>query len=172
MFRIRRIYDEVLPGNRNALDQVKTIIRSRFAAIPAEEIDQLSRHLRDPFLKRFLTILFVAENLRQRVQGFAFLLHEPQIRFCYLDWIATKVGKTSGGIGGALYARVRQETAALGAKGLFLNVFQMRPPCAKMRPFSSKTASVSGFTNNTAPARLSALPMKNPTNKIKPACRI
>ena len=119
MFRIRRIYDEVLPRNQNALDQVKTIMRSQFAAVPAEEIDQLGRHLRDPFLKRFLTILFVAENMRQRVQGFAFLLHEPQIRFCYLDWIATRAGKTSGGIGGALYARVRQETAALGAKGLF-----------------------------------------------------
>jgi len=119
MFRIRRIHDEVLPGNQNALDQVKTIMRSQFAAVPAEEIDQLGRHLRDPFLKRFLTILFVAENMRQRVQGFAFLLHEPQIRFCYLDWIATRAGKTSGGIGGALYARVRQETGALGAKGLF-----------------------------------------------------
>jgi acetoin utilization deacetylase AcuC-like enzyme len=36
-----------------------------------------------------------------------------------LDWIATKMGKASGGIGGALYYRVRQEAAALGAKGLF-----------------------------------------------------
>ena len=114
MFRIRRIYDDVLPGNRNALDQVKTIMRSRFASIPVEEMDQLGRHLRDPFLKRFLTILFVAENVRQRVQGFALVLHEPQIRFCYLDWIATQAGKTSGGVGGALYARVRQEAAGFG----------------------------------------------------------
>jgi hypothetical protein len=40
MFRIRRIHDEVLPGNRNALDQVKAIMRSRFSAVPVEEIDQ------------------------------------------------------------------------------------------------------------------------------------
>jgi acetoin utilization deacetylase AcuC-like enzyme/GNAT superfamily N-acetyltransferase len=119
MFRIRRIYDEVLPANRTALEQVKTIMRSRFPAVPLREIEQLGRHLRDPFLKRFRAILFVAENLRQRVQGFAFLLHEPQIRFCYLDWIATQVGKASRGIGGALYDRVRQEAAAFGAKGLF-----------------------------------------------------
>ena len=131
MFRIRRIYDEVLPANRNALDQVKAIMRSRFATVPAEEIDQLGRHLRDPFLKRFLTILFVAENLRQRVQGFAFLLHEPQVRFCYLDWIATKAGMASGGIGGALYARVRQEAAAFGARGLF---FESLPDDAALCP--------------------------------------
>ena len=131
MFRIRRIYDDVLPGNRNALDQVKTIMRSRFASIPAEEMDQLGRHLRDPFLKRFRTILFVAENVRQRVQGFALVLHEPQIRFCYLDWIATKAGKTSGGVGGALYDRVRQEAAVLGAKGLF---FECLPDEASLCP--------------------------------------
>ena len=119
MLRIRRIYDEILPGNRNALDQVKTIMRSRFAAIPEEEIDQLGRHLQDPFLHRFRAMLLVAENVRQRVQGFAFVLHEPKIRFCYLDWIASKEGKSSGGIGGALYDRVRKEAADLGVKGLF-----------------------------------------------------
>jgi hypothetical protein len=53
------------------------------------------------------------------VQGFAFLLHEPQIRFFHLDWIAVEMGKTIGGIGGALYDRMRQEAAVLGAKGLF-----------------------------------------------------
>jgi acetoin utilization deacetylase AcuC-like enzyme/GNAT superfamily N-acetyltransferase len=119
MFRIRRIYDEVLPVNRSAIEQVKAIMRSRFSAVPAEEIDQIGRHLHDPFLKRFRAILFVAENGRQRVHGFAFLLHEPKIRFCYLDWIATQVGKASGGIGGALYERIRQEASALGAQGLF-----------------------------------------------------
>ncbi len=119
VFRIRRIYDDVLPINRTALEQVKAILRSRFSALPTEEIEQIGRHLHDPFLKRFRTILFVVENARQRVQGFALLLHEPKIQFCYLDWIATQVGKASGGIGGALYDRVRQEASALGVKGLF-----------------------------------------------------
>ncbi|MCU0538386.1 MAG: GNAT family N-acetyltransferase, partial [Desulfobacterales bacterium] len=119
MFRIRRVYDEVLPVNRAALEQVKAIMRSRFAAVPAAEIDQLGRHLHDPFLKRFRTTLSVAEDGRRRVLGFAVLLHEPRIRFCYLDWIATRVGRASGGVGGALYERVRQEAAASGAQALF-----------------------------------------------------
>lgn len=131
MLRIRRIYDDILPGNRNALDQVKTIMRSRFAAIPEEEIDQLGRHLQDPFLHRFRAMLFVAENVRQRVQGFAFVLHEPKIRFCYLDWIASKAGKSNGGIGGALYDRVRKEAADLGVNGLF---FECLPDEAALCP--------------------------------------
>jgi acetoin utilization deacetylase AcuC-like enzyme/GNAT superfamily N-acetyltransferase len=137
MFRIRRIYDEVLPGNRNALEQVKAIMRSRFSAAPAGEVEQIGRYLQNPFLKRFLAILFVAENLRQRVQGFAFVLHEPQIGFCYLDWIATKAGKSSGGIGGALYARVRQEASAVGAKGLF---FESLPDEERLCPVEALLA--------------------------------
>jgi hypothetical protein len=69
----------------------------------------------------------VAENLNQRVQGFAFALYEPQIRFCFLDWIATRMGKTSSGTGGALYARMRQEAASLGAKGLFFECLPDEP---------------------------------------------
>lgn len=119
MFRIRRIYDEILPINQTTLEQVKAIMRTRFASVSEKELQDLGRHLHDPFLKRFRMTLFVAENARQRVLGFAVLLHEPRIELCYLDWIATKQGKASGGIGGALYDRVRHEASELGCKGLF-----------------------------------------------------
>ena len=119
MFRIRRIYEDVLPVNRAAIEQVKAILRSRFPALPPDEIDQLGRHLHDPFLKRFRTTLSVAENGRRRVLGFAVLLHEPRVRFCFLDWIATRVSKASGGVGGALYDRMRHEASVFGAKALF-----------------------------------------------------
>jgi hypothetical protein len=52
MFRIRRIYDDVLPVNRAAIEQVKTILRSRFPMLPPDEIDQLGRRLHDPFLNK------------------------------------------------------------------------------------------------------------------------
>jgi len=119
MLRIRRIYDNIVPVNQEILRQVKVILQSRFSEVPAEEIDLIAEKLRNPFKQRFRSILFVAENLRRRVLGFAMLLHEPQIGFCFLDWIATVKGKASGGIGGALYDRVRREAAALEAKGLF-----------------------------------------------------
>ena len=57
------------------------------------------------------------------------LLHEPEIGFCYLDWIATS--DTRSGVGGALYERVRQEGDALGVGGLF---FECLPDEAELCP--------------------------------------
>lgn len=119
MLKIRRIYDDVLPVNRETLKQVQQILRTRFAEAPPDEIDRLPEKLRNPFMQRFRSILLVAENLRHRVLGFAVLLHEPELRFCFLDWIALAGGRTGGGLGGALYDRVRLEASALETKGLF-----------------------------------------------------
>jgi len=135
MFRIRRIYDEILPINKDALEQVKGIMRARFSEAREEEIEQLGQKLHNPFKQRFRPILFVAENEHHRVLGFAMLLHEPQIGFTYLDWIATTAGKASGGIGGALYERVRQEALALAGTGLF---FECLPDDPALCPFADQ----------------------------------
>jgi acetoin utilization deacetylase AcuC-like enzyme/GNAT superfamily N-acetyltransferase len=119
MFKVRRIYDDLLPVNREIIAQVQQILRTRFNLVSEEEIDQISEKLRNPFKQRFRTFLLVAENMRHKVSGFAMLLHEPEIRFCYLDWIALAKGAKGGGVGSALYDRVRRESAALDVKGLF-----------------------------------------------------
>ena len=119
MFRIRRIYDEVLPINREALHQVKQILSAQFDGLDEQEIEHFADKLHNPFKLRFRMILFVAEDNRKRVLGFAILLHEPEIGLCYLDFIATGRQRMGGGIGGALYSRVRGEARALGVKGLF-----------------------------------------------------
>ena len=119
MLSIRRIYDDVLPINKEILAQVKEILRSRFGAVSEEEIESIGEKLRNPFKHRFRTILYVAERLGGRVVGFALLLHEPEIGFTYLDWIAMATGRSGGGIGGALYEKVRQESVILKVKGLF-----------------------------------------------------
>ena len=119
MLRIRRIYDDILPRNKEVLRQVKDILRTRFSEVPQEEIDQIGEKLRNPFKHRFRSILFAAESLNNRVLGFAILLYEPEINFCYLDWIATASGKTRGGLGSAIYDTIRKEAVDLKAKGLF-----------------------------------------------------
>jgi acetoin utilization deacetylase AcuC-like enzyme len=134
MLRIRRIYDELIPINREALRQVKEIMRARFSGAREEEIEGIGYKLSNPFKQRFRSILYVAENLRNQLRGFALLLHEPDIGFCYLDWIATVKGGTGGGIGGALYDRIRKGAADLGAKGLF---FECLPDEAKDCPDES-----------------------------------
>jgi len=131
MLRIRRIFDDVLPANKETLEQVKVILRDRFSEISEEEIEQLGEKLRNPFKQRFRPILFVAKTLRSRVKGFAMLLHEPEIGFCFLDWIATASGRTGGGLGGALYDRVRREAVDLGAGELF---FECLPDDAEKCP--------------------------------------
>ncbi|NLX96256.1 MAG: histone deacetylase family protein [Rhodopirellula sp.] len=118
MFVIRRIHDDALPVNKEAILQVQEILRSRFSAVRPEDIDQLAEKLRNPFKQRFRTILFVAER-QSKVLGFALLMHEPELHFCYLDFIASAKGLTGRGIGGALYERVRREAFALQSQGLF-----------------------------------------------------
>jgi acetoin utilization deacetylase AcuC-like enzyme/GNAT superfamily N-acetyltransferase len=134
LLRIRRIYDDVVPANRALIDQIKEILKTRFSGVSPEEIDSIGEKLRDPFKQRLRTILFVAEGTRRQVQGFAMLLHEPQIGFCYLDWIATTAGKTGGGLGGALYDRIRMQAAALDSRGLF---FECLPDDADQCPEES-----------------------------------
>jgi acetoin utilization deacetylase AcuC-like enzyme len=119
MFRIRRIYDDVLPVNRTALEEVRKIFDSQFPDAPASDIEHLAARLRNPFKKNFRTILSVAENSRHHVTGFAIVLHEPEIGFCYLDFLAAGKSVPGRGIGAALYEFVRDEAVALQAKGVF-----------------------------------------------------
>lgn len=119
MFRIRRIYDDVVPANREAIRQVQEILATRFPAAPTTDRTGLGEKLRNPFKQRFRTVLFVADSTRLRVRAFAILLHEPELKFCFLDYIATGTLRAGGGVGAALYERVRAEARALGSRGLF-----------------------------------------------------
>jgi acetoin utilization deacetylase AcuC-like enzyme/GNAT superfamily N-acetyltransferase len=119
MFRIRRIYDTSTPEDQVVLEQVQAILRAQFRTVPEEKIAQLPSALRDEAGRGFRTILFVAERERG-VRGFALLLYAPDLRFCFLDFIATMRERTGGGVGGALYQRARDEAIALRSIGLFL----------------------------------------------------
>ncbi len=118
MFRIRRIHDDVLPVNRAALLKVQELLCAQFPAVPREDIAQLPAQLRDPLKSRFRRVVFVAEN-RSGVLGGAVLMHAPDLSFCFLDYIATTPGQLGGGVGGALYERLREECQILEVRGLF-----------------------------------------------------
>jgi acetoin utilization deacetylase AcuC-like enzyme len=119
MFRIRRIYDNTLAVDRDAITQVQEILRRQFSGLKDSDISSLARKLADPFRYRLRTILFVAENSRLHVKGFALLDHAPDLHFCYLDYISVEPS-TTGGIGGALYTRAREEARHLRASGIFM----------------------------------------------------
>ncbi|WP_305044475.1 histone deacetylase family protein [Geoalkalibacter sp.] len=119
MFRIRRIYDDLRPVNREALDQVRRILREQFPALHAADIDKIPELLRNPLRHGFRAILYVAENQRNQVRGFALLSYDAELKFAFLDYISAARATTGGGIGGALYEQVREEALTLGAVGIF-----------------------------------------------------
>lgn len=119
MFRIRKIFDDVSPANRDAIAQVVHILREQFPRTRARDIEKLPEQLHDPLQFGYRTVLLVAEEAMSRIKGFAVLLYMPDIRIAYLELISAAPGRTGGGIGSALYERVREEAAALGVDGLF-----------------------------------------------------
>ncbi|MBU2499181.1 MAG: acetylpolyamine amidohydrolase, partial [Proteobacteria bacterium] len=119
MIRIRRIYDDMLPKDREVIKEVQAILRGQFPLLSEEAVKEFPQQLGNPLKYRFRTILFVAEGLRGGVKGFALLQHAPDVRFCYLDFISAARYKTGGGIGSVLYERVREEALSMSSIGLF-----------------------------------------------------
>lgn len=119
MFSIRRIHDDTIPANCAAIKDVHAIFRSQFPDAPQSDITKLSEKLHNPFDQGFRTILYVAEKARRKISGFATLLHEPKIGFCFLEYMAIGKDISGRGVGAALYERLRDESLVLGAKGLF-----------------------------------------------------
>jgi acetoin utilization deacetylase AcuC-like enzyme/GNAT superfamily N-acetyltransferase len=119
MFRIRRVYDDVNAADKAAIGQIQSILRSQFPGLPKMEVARLPKQLRNPLKYRFRSILFVAEDSKGQVKGFALLSHAPTLNFCYLDFISVAKQRIGRGIGGALYERVREEALHLNTVGLF-----------------------------------------------------
>ena len=115
MFRIRRIHVEILPVNQEAVRQVQEIFRAQFPLANAGDAEKLSEQLQKPLESGLQTLLYVAENSTQKVMGFALVLYDQQLKFCYLDYLASSKGAIGRGIGGALYERARQDAVALRA---------------------------------------------------------
>ena len=127
MFRIRRIYDDVLPVNQTAIAEVGQIFRQQFPAASTKDIDSLPDKLRNPFHSQFRTILLIAENARGHIAGFAIMMHDPGLAFCYLDWLAARSSIRGRGIGAALYEYVRDEALSMGAQGLLFECLPDEP---------------------------------------------
>ncbi len=127
MLRIRRIYDTRAAEDAAAVEAAQAILRARFRGVADRLVRAMPDELRHAARSDFRTLLFVAQTSAGRTRGFALVRHAPDLRFAFLDFIAAARGET-GGVGGALYERVREEAAALGCAGVFMEVMPADDP--------------------------------------------
>jgi acetoin utilization deacetylase AcuC-like enzyme len=120
MFIIRKIADTYHQSNKNAIVQVIDILRIHFPTIKEEKINEVLEQMKDPLKYRFSSQLFVAEDGKSNVKGFAILFYMPDKNFCFLDYIAVKPSKLSSGVGGAIYEKIREEAQLLDSIGIFM----------------------------------------------------
>ncbi len=119
MFRVRLIHDDALPVNRSAIGEVKEILAADRPPPPEDAFDNLVSELRNPFRQRFRTVLYVAENARRRVMGFANVLDDPEVGFRYLEYLSVAEEFESRGVRTALYEYLRNDAIRLELRGLF-----------------------------------------------------
>ncbi|MEN6474963.1 MAG: hypothetical protein ABFD81_13185, partial [Syntrophaceae bacterium] len=119
MFVIRRIHDDILPVNRKALAQVRLILMQQFPDLRSIDMDKIPEMLTNPLKHRFRAILYVAEDAKGEVKGLALLSHDPELKFCFLDYISTIMRLEGRGIGGVLYEWIRAEARTLKVIGMF-----------------------------------------------------
>jgi acetoin utilization deacetylase AcuC-like enzyme len=118
MFRIRKIFDDTSPRNRNVIEQVLEILQQQFPRARPVEFEKLPKQLTNPLKYKYRSVLFVAEDGMDNIKGFAMMLHLPDINIVYLELVSAAPGGT-GGIGSALYERVREEALQLDVYGIF-----------------------------------------------------
>ncbi len=155
MFRIRQITPDAIPANRRLIDETKAVLRERLPGLPDKEFLTFEDRLRDPLSHRMQAMLFVADNMRGQMLGFAYLSHMTDLGFCWLDYIATPA-KTGGGVGGALYERVREACRGLGVVGLFFECLPDDPAACSDASFAVENRSRLKFYE-----RFGALPIVN-----------
>jgi acetoin utilization deacetylase AcuC-like enzyme/GNAT superfamily N-acetyltransferase len=127
MLRIRKISNPFLRENREAVAKIRELVKTQFPGVDTEKIDGIDNQMADPVGYKYLSLLFIADDHRGNIRGFAILLFMSDLKFCYLDFIAVIPGTYSSGVGGALYERVREEANSLGSHGVFFETLPDDP---------------------------------------------
>ena len=119
MIRIRKISNPYSESNTQKIAEVVEIVKAQFPGISDAKASEFIEQLVNPVKYKFLTNLFIAEDINEKLRGFALLMYMSDLNFCYLDFVAVTPYTFSSGTGGALYQRVREEALILQAKGIF-----------------------------------------------------
>lgn len=126
-FRIRKLYDDFLPANRKAIDQILEITEGQVADLPEGTLEFIRDRFRNPVYRKMKSIFLISDDSRGDVKGFAMMSWATDLDFCFLDLIAMKDQKSGSGTGSALYHRVQEEARHLGCRELYFEVLSDSP---------------------------------------------
>ncbi|MEQ9593773.1 MAG: hypothetical protein RLN86_14300, partial [Cyclobacteriaceae bacterium] len=127
MIAIRRIYDHNNPANRAALVQCKEVLVAQFPYLSQSEAEDIFIAAKNPLAVNFRYVILVAEARDKSVLGLVIASYFPKEKFYFLDYIAAHHNRIGGGVGGALYERLREEAAAVDAIGIFFDCLPDNP---------------------------------------------
>jgi len=85
--------------------QAQQIMREQCSDVADEKSREIPEKLHNPMKFNFRTVLFVCDNRKGQVKGFALFSPEPTLRFGFLDLIALSSKSKGGGVGAALYSK-------------------------------------------------------------------
>jgi acetoin utilization deacetylase AcuC-like enzyme/GNAT superfamily N-acetyltransferase len=168
VFRIRKIYDRQAAVNRAALDQALAILRSHFIALKPGKLEQIVARMDDPVRFKLQTIFFIAEDEQRKVKGLAILLIAPDLRFAFLDFIAAHKGILAGGIGSAIYERVREEAEERGCSGLFFECLPDDPALCRLPALLRENAARLKFYEKFGARPIAGTRYETPVNAGDP----
>lgn len=120
MIRIVQVPDDLSPANAARIAAAMRILKRQLPNVPEAEILGIREKLHDPFGIGFRSILLVAENERNQVRAFAHALHDVDVNFLYLDYIASDPDHPGRGLGAMLYQSLREIARKLDCLGIFL----------------------------------------------------
>ena len=150
------------------------IFDNQFPDAPPSDIEHLADRLRNPFKKRFRTILSVAENSRHRRDRLCDRVARTGDRLL----LSRLSGRWQGCPGtrnrcGAVRVCPRRSASRCAPRVSSLSVCPTMKIVAPIRRFASSTRPDCDSTNNTALGRLSVRPMKRRARTAIPTtCRI
>jgi acetoin utilization deacetylase AcuC-like enzyme/GNAT superfamily N-acetyltransferase len=165
VFRVRKISNPYLRDNRVVMDRVREIVIQQFPDLSISKIDAIAEQMADPVRHKFSSLLFVADDLKGNVRGFALMLFMSDLRFCYLDYIAVNPETQSSGVGGALYERVRDEAESLGSTGLFFESLPDDPELCRDQSFMEQNKKRLRFYEKYGARPITGTKYETPVNE-------
>jgi acetoin utilization deacetylase AcuC-like enzyme len=138
MFRIRKITNPFLEGNKNTFERIKSLIHEQFPALRDRFIEDIADHMINPSKTKSYTFIIVADDIHRNIRGFAVFMYMADLKICFLDLLAVNPNRPTSGVGGSIYERLREEASSLDSIGIFFETLPDDPALCRDKTILSQ----------------------------------